>query len=568
MRPSAVLAVGLLAAVAATASAEQAMAAEVQVASKIDSVVIYPAGAEITRTAAIRLEPGEHVLVLGDLPQQVVSNSVRIAARASERLDIGSVDTRKRVVLSSDAEQAAAARRQLERERDGLADERAVLSATVQSAETQVQLMRNLASLPTNPGQSGHLASPPVDWSQVFTVIGNRMTEAQRVVIGAQATIREVDRKIQDVEKRLRELQPRQDARTEVKIAVSAPAALEGVMTVRYQIATAGWTPLYDARLQPATKAAAAKLTLARRAAVRQTSSESWDNVQLTLSTAHPAAATTAPVLQPWTVDFFELPASPAPIASGSVVPQARTMARREASADDLRSSAEAAGKASTVEASPVAATVVATPFQALFAIRDRVTVAGSGETKQVFVEEIALDPVLVSRSAPRQDTNAYLYARVTMPRTAPFLAGPVSLFRDQTFVGTGRLPQLVPGEEHEIGFGADDLVKIRHSIADEKRGEQGLIRSSMTDARSFKVTIKSAHERSILFSIQDNLPVSNNKDITVDISARPPPTRRDLDDRRGVVAWEDKLDPDQEKIIEYGWKISWPTGKQITPGR
>ena len=40
MRPSAVLAVGLLAAVAATASAEQSMAAEVQVASKIDSVVI------------------------------------------------------------------------------------------------------------------------------------------------------------------------------------------------------------------------------------------------------------------------------------------------------------------------------------------------------------------------------------------------------------------------------------------------------------------------------------------------------------------------------------------------
>ena len=219
-------------------------------------------------------------------------------------------------------------------------------------------------------------------------------------------------------------------------------------------------------------------------------------------------------------------------------------------------------------EATQVAATLEASPFQALFIIKDRVTVTSNGETKQVFADEVALEPVLTAKSSPRQDARAYLYAKLTMPKTAPYLPGPVSLFRDQTFVGTGRLPQLMPGEEHELGFGADDLVKIRHTIADEKRGEQGIIRSSSTDSRSFRVAIKSGHERPIQFVIQDSLPVSNNQDIKIDITARPQPTKKDVDDKRGVTVWEDKLDPEQEKIIEYGWKIVWPAGRQITLNR
>ena len=53
-------------------------------------------------------------------------------------------------------------------------------------------------------------------------------------------------------------------------------------------------------------------------------------------------------------------------------------------------------------------------------------------------------------------------------------LPGPVALFRDSTFVGNGQLPLLAPGEEHELGFGVDDLIRVRHAIAEQTRGESG----------------------------------------------------------------------------------------------
>ena len=72
-------------------------------------------------------------------------------------------------------------------------------------------------------------------------------------------------------------------------------------------------------------------------------------------------------------------------------------------------------------------------------------------------------------------------------------------------------------------------------------------------------MTIRNLHERQIAFTIQDQLPVSGNQDIKVELLGRPAPSRRDLGDRRGVLAWDDRLNPEEEKAIESGYRITWP---------
>jgi len=64
------------------------------ITSKIDAVTLFPRGAEITRLAKIELEEGEHEIILRDLPQGLVQNSLRVEGKADERLEIGAVDSR------------------------------------------------------------------------------------------------------------------------------------------------------------------------------------------------------------------------------------------------------------------------------------------------------------------------------------------------------------------------------------------------------------------------------------------------------------------------------------------
>jgi uncharacterized protein (TIGR02231 family) len=191
-------------------------------------------------------------------------------------------------------------------------------------------------------------------------------------------------------------------------------------------------------------------------------------------------------------------------------------------------------------------------------------SVPDTGEAKRVLLQEDSVEPVLTVRTVPKVDANAYLYARLVLPKGSPLLPGAVSLFRDGTFVGTGELPVLSPGEEHELGFGADDQVRVRHAISDEKRGETGLISSARTDTRHFRITIKNMHERAVELVVHDQIPVSQNQDIKVDLLGPTAPTRQGIDDKRGVVAFESKLEPEEERVIEFGYRVIWPGARAI----
>ncbi|MCK9912323.1 DUF4140 domain-containing protein, partial [Microbacteriaceae bacterium K1510] len=72
------------------------MGAEIPVVSRIETVTVFPSGAEATRAARLSLEKGEHTLVISDLPAEVVPGSIRVDGKATAGLDIQSVDTRRR----------------------------------------------------------------------------------------------------------------------------------------------------------------------------------------------------------------------------------------------------------------------------------------------------------------------------------------------------------------------------------------------------------------------------------------------------------------------------------------
>jgi uncharacterized protein (TIGR02231 family) len=379
--------------------------------------------------------------------------------------------------------------------------------------------------------------------------------------------MRETDRQIADLTRKLTTVAPAQEERTEVKVFVNAAGTLDADLTIRYQVRAASWTPFYDARLSTGTRDQAPKLQLIRRASIQQRTGESWDDVALALSTARPGAGSAAPILNPMTVDYSPdtQPRLPAAEPMGG---QGRAAGEFESNhfakedreinqADDLRTKAEEA-----------LARVEAQSFQAVYAIAGRIAVPSTGDMKRVQIDDMALDPTLTVRTVPKAEQKAYLYAKLTMARGTPLLPGTVALFRDATFVGNGRLPLLAPGEEHELGFGVDDMIRVRHAIVQDKRGETGLITTSKTDVRNYRITVKNLHERPIQLRVLDQIPVAQNDAIKIELQGRTAPTRRDVEDKRGVLAWDMALTPDEEKAVEFGYRVSWPAARTVAYGQ
>jgi uncharacterized protein (TIGR02231 family) len=354
-------------------------------------------------------------------------------------------------------------------------------------------------------------------------------------------------------------------------VFVNAAGALDADLTIRYQVRAASWTPFYDARLSTGTREQAPKLQLIRRASIQQRTGESWDDVQLALSTARPGAGSAAPILNPMTVDYA--PDAPPRAQAQQPMGYGGGLMDREANepADGrINNFAKAAGEKNRMEETPVdeiSTRVEAQSFQAVYTIAGRVVVPATGEMKRVQIDDMALDAVLTARTVPKAEQKAYLYAKLTMARGTPVLPGTVSLFRDATFVGNGQLPLLAPGEEHELGFGVDDMIRVRHAVVEDKRGETGLIATSKTDVRNYRITVKNLHERPIQLRVLDQIPVAQNDAIKIELQSRSAPTRRDVEDKRGVLAWDMTLTPDEEKAVEFGYRVSWPGAKRVIYG-
>ena len=64
-----------------------------------------------------------------------------------------------------------------------------MLQAAVEAAQAQKALVNNLAQLPTQP-PSPHAAASQPDWSQLFTLIGQHVAEAQKTILEAQVKMR------------------------------------------------------------------------------------------------------------------------------------------------------------------------------------------------------------------------------------------------------------------------------------------------------------------------------------------------------------------------------------------
>src|SRR3954451_13339100 len=202
--------------------------------------------------------------------------------------------------------------------------------------------------------------------------------------------------------------------------------------------------------------------------------------------------------------------------------------------------------------------------FQATYKIPGRVSLAPAEGAKSLRIPSITVPADLMVRAAPVMDPTAFLEASFKQADDTSLLPGKVAIYRDGTFVGRGKLSASAKDDIVRLGFGADDKVRIERAVLKRNEGSAGLlVTTSKTDERAFKTTIRNGHDFPIRFAIEDQLPVSENEDIVVEmLPSTTPPTAGNIRDRRGVLEWSFDAKPGEIRDINFAWRIRWPKDK------
>ncbi|HTO67920.1 MAG TPA: mucoidy inhibitor MuiA family protein [Bradyrhizobium sp.] len=540
--------------VAVTSPMVPARAADLNAASAIDAVTVFPDGASITRVITLDLAAGDTTVVAKDFPLGLDKSSLRVEGEAGARLTIGAIDARPpRAAPPADLPE-------LDKKIEALKDVRADLDGAIASATARRKFAERFAEAsPAGLGEKGE-ARPLTEWRAAFSAVAEE-------VAAADTAIRDADRKQRDIDREIARLQQDRAAkppsRLEVRIELASTEATRATLRVSYAVSHARWTPLYDARLETGTKDRKAALELVRRAEITQSTGEDWTNVALGVSTVRVARGGSAPELGTLIAQY---PQPPLPKKAGAISGMEMDQLRSRQMEPAAAAPSSVAMPAPAQRAEEQQAMADISGFQVTFKIPGRVSLGASEGAKSLRISSAEITPELAIRAAPVIDPTAFLEASFKQAEDAPLLPGRVAIYRDGAFVGRGKMDAAAKDETVHLGFGADDKVKIERSIVKRSEGSAGLIvATSRTDERSFKTTVRNGHDFPIRIAIQDQLPVSENDEIQVEmLPATTPPTASNVNDKRGVEEWAFEAKPGESRDIAFAWRVRWPKDKGV----
>ena len=539
-----------------------AQAGEIHTDSIIKAVTIYPSSAKVLRVATISLEAGDNDIIINNLPLNLNETSLRVSGEGQGTMSLGSVELLRSFQEDVVQEREKAIIDKIEELQDGRREiEDAILRSEKQFEYIQrMALGSNVKIKNDDEESSGSYKNLPLEkWQEAWQTLDSATAAVQERTRAAEKSLKTYDKQINKLTEELKQVAVNQRETRVAKLHVKSEVATELTLKLTYQIHGARWEPVYDADLDTAT----GKMELKTLAQISQRTGEDWKGVDVTLSTLRPSAGTQLPSLNPWVLDFIP------DIEMASPMMQKKMMRMDRGVMADM---ADGEAEIAMVNAAPrkskkmvqEESQLISTDFSAEYKVPGVISLDSGSNKRRFALTSQNLEAEVRLASAPRQDPRAMILAKTKHVGETPLLEGSLSLYRNGNFVGNTHLQQKLSGEELKLSFGEDDKVKIKFLPDPDKKRKDGLLfGKKKVVERHYQLSIHSNHDKPFEISLYDVLPVAANEDIKVKLIGDAP-TKKDVDDKKGMMSWERTLKPKQDTKLKYGYTVSYPEDKII----
>ncbi len=508
-----------------------AQAEERELELPITQVQLAPGGAQITRTAAIPLSPGQQSLVISGLPANLDPGEVQLALTGRQSEIRGfTLETQDTGDFTAPAE------RRLREALQTLQDQRREIHDEAASAALQLKLLDSLASSPESVSAS--------DLATLLRQVALGDAQARSTQRTAERQLRELDADIKRLEHELAKVATGERVQSLIRVQVYVPTQDQGQgnLTIQYPQADAGWRWQYEAWLDSNQN----QLRLTRQAAVWQGTGEDWTDVRLTLSTAAVRRDTRPPELQPLFLGLRD--------------PDADRRERAHMMAPDALMSARV-----SAEAAPAIDADVQR-WHERYVLPEPVDIRADRQPHRYQIDARTVDVDVVARTVPSIRTDAWVQASFTYDDSTPVQPGDLRLYRDGAYIGSTALPRVQPDSRVTLPFGIDEGIEVARFQEAEGSGDSGLFGRTRTQESRTRFEITNHTAQPVTVEVVDRIPVARHSDITVEMlpDASEPQTR-DLDGQAGLLLWQVQAEPGQTQTIRHQYRIRHPSGQELT---
>ncbi len=384
----------------------------------------------------------------------------------------------------------------------------------------------------------------------------------------------------------------------QLTVKLYAREATTSSVTIKYVVTNAGWSPAYDIWADDVKS----PIRLYYKANIYQATGIKWDKVRLTLSTGNPQEGMQPPVITPW---YLSLSAPPQPVVTEVTTTTTTTVAYKRPLIDKYKSNATLSR--SEIKAQPTTSTddfVALTPgiYQSRRGgdvsydagrqtgnayIIDGVQQSGSmtnyvavdnsgvnttfdidvpysipcdGQQHAVSVKEYQVPATFQYYSVPKMDRDAFLQAEITSWSDLSLMPGPTNIFYEGTYIGQGTIDPRTIKDTMYLSLGRDKKIVIKRE-QDKKLHALKKTSDNELETFNFNTTVRNSRKEPITILVNDQLPVSNDKDIVIEKAEG---SSGSYDPVSGTVAWVVTLKPNETRKLTFGYSIKHPKERQL----
>lgn len=528
------------------------------------ATVYFGYGAELTHESKVRVTGNTKFIVINNLSTEIDPNSLQISCPEEVAL------LSHRYSVFTPPVIATAKSREMTR-----------LEDSVKLAEKSIRRVENLVAIELEiVTRTGTLIEATVRNNGSKTLTGAevlklveyynaKIDKSKTAIYNYTETIIELHEKIADLRNRI-ELFPDivepSKAFGQLILQVMCTQSTEIPISLSYYTNRAGWTPVYDIRVNSKTN----KVKLVYKASLMQNSGISWKKTKLTLSTGTPNFGVTAPVLSPWQLQLY--------------VPGLYTqLQKRAALGNDLRRNnvqsfgSDMAMKEVIVQGygeykvqKPAGEIDPSTledytrlnegQLNTNFEIDLPYDIESNGELHSVSIKNEEIDCNLKNYVVPRVDKEAYLLAEVADWQKLDLLPGDANIIMDDTYIGKSVLDPNTTADTLNLSLGKDKRISIKRSLVKELSS----IKTSGKDSKqvfTYEIVLKNNKTTDVNLLLKDQYPLSTIKEVEVKLDDDGDAM---VNEETGVLTWKVSLKPGESKKFRFGYTVKYPKDTKI----
>jgi uncharacterized protein (TIGR02231 family) len=337
-----------------------------------------------------------------------------------------------------------------------------------------------------------------------------------------------------------------------VTITVSSKELAAGKLNLSYVVSNAGWIPYYDLRSEATT----GKLNLTYKAQVYQNTGLDWNEVKLNISTNNINANKTKPELNPWYIDYNTYrqvavkKSKMEYLSEPNAIPQA-AFNQGFTSSEDNDKDAMTADQFTTV---------VHHMISAEFKIDLPYNIKSNNEQHMVLIKQAELDTKFKYYSVPKMDPGVYLVAQMTKLDELQLVPAMANIYFDGSYIGETYIDPTTMDDTLNLSLGKDPNIVVKRTLL-KKDSREKIIGDKKERTFAYQIEVLNLKSSMIDVIIQDQLPISQNGDITIEANEL---SRGKLDEVSGLIEWKINLKAKETKKFDFNYKIKHTKDKNI----